>query len=260
MARPRNHGVTLVELLVTMVVSSVVLVGLGTLYVGASADFRRAAAMREERYARQGLESELVWRLKVVPPDLMPSGAQLPRVGTPPAGFLINFIDDRNVAQVRRILAFDYLANDTRTRVPAAFGGLILSVDGTGCSVTIPDPTPGVYDVTEPEKIDVKTAAIFQFQSAVYWVERSILSDAESFRTMARAGSLPLALTRLFNTPPVLIPRASPPMPLAIGIENFEPWIEEPAGGLVGACGTVQLADSISRRRVQWRYTQYATQ
>ena len=246
-----NRGVTLIELLVTMVVSSVVLVGLGSIYMGAASDFRMAARLREDRYSRQGLEAELVWRMKNVPPDFLPSQAQLPLGGPPDPGFTINYVDDAGVNQPRRILAFDYLVNDTRTKLSPfpTPPGWTLIVDGPGCPVTVP------RDVA-PEKIDMKTAAIFQYQSAVYVVERPMTAVTDSFRMMARGGALAGPLRGLFQTPPVPIPGATPPLPLAIGIDVFDVNIIDPPLPWLG-CGSVELADQISKRRVEWRYTQY---
>ena len=257
MQHSRTRGVTLIELLVTMIVSSVVMVGLGSLYMGASADFRMAARMREDRYARQGLESELVWRMKVVPPDFLPSQTQLPLVGPSDPGFSITYTDESGALQRRRVLAFDYMVNDVRTRMSGLANppGLTLQVDGLpGCSVTVPQELPDV-PLGTPQRVDVKTAAIFQYQSTVYWVERPIRVPGESFRSLARIGGLAPLLTGMMQTPPVLPLNAPPPLPLAIGIDVFDVNVVDPV--FSNACGTPELADQIAKRRVEWRYTQY---
>lgn len=259
MNKHARRGVTLIELMVTMVVSSVVLVGLMSLYMGAASDFRMAARMREERYGRQSLESELVWRLKTVPPDFLPSQDQLPATGSTP-GFTISYNDDRGAPQTRKILAYDYLVNDLRTRARLNPPGFDLIFDPLGCSVRIP-VEPASYAGGPPEKVDVKTAAIFQYGSAVYIVERPITTAAESFRMLARANGLAPLLTGLFNATPAPIPNATPPLPLAIGIALFDVNVVDPVANPTYAgfaCNTPQLAEAVSQRRVEWRYTQYA--
>lgn len=270
-ARPARSGVTLIELLVTMVVSSVVIIGLGSLFAGAAGDFERAARMREERYSRQSLESELAWRTKVVPPEFLPTGprpsdaggnsGQIPRLGRPPApGFQITFTDERGL-QVRKVLAFDYLRNDTRTEVlvpdnPPGFvpPGYNMPVYGLGLGAGCPSLIP---QNSATQRVTVRTAAVFQYFSGVYVVERDIASAAESFRVMANAGDSALEnlLKPMFNDPPVIVPGVIPPTPLAMGIDLMDFGVLEPQ--TLAPCGSDGLRDAIRTRRVSWAYSQY---
>src|SRR5262245_5421826 len=108
------RGVTLLEILVTLVVSSVVLLGLTTLFMASATDFNTAARLREERYSQELLESELIWRLRAVPGEFLPTDTRL-------AASTVTYTDETG-AQVRKVLTYDYPRNDTRT-VVAAGGG-----------------------------------------------------------------------------------------------------------------------------------------
>lgn len=243
----RRRGVTLVELLVTLVVASVVITGLGSLFMGAAMDYERAARIREERYSRQLLEAELVWRTKVVPPEFLPVPLQLPALGSAPfGGYQIGWDwGDSRGAQVRKVLAFDYLRNDMRLLAPPTPATFVdLGISGIGCTARIPGG------------IQIRTAAIFQYFSSVYVLERDISSSADSFRTMANLSTLQGFLKGILDNPANALPvGVVAPTPLAIGIENLD---FAAVGGIPsGPCDSIQLRDSIAARKITWTYTQH---
>ena len=267
----RRRGVTLLELLVTLVVSSVVVVGLGSLFVGAATDYERAARNREERYSRQLLEAELIWRTKVVPPEFLPTGGvggQIPPIGQPPnGGFGLQYADDSGSIKLRKILVFDYPHDDERTRViqndpPFSVPpvSLQLNISGAACQAYIPQTA--VPDAAgNLQNVQLRTAAIFQYFSVVYVVERDITTPNNSFRTMAQAGTLAAFLYPMFNSPPAnlgAVPGASAiigPTPLAIGVDNLDFQVNEPAA--LPACTAPTFRDAVRQRRVTWQYSQY---
>lgn len=227
-----RRGVTLLEIMVTMVVSGVVLIGLGTLFTGAAGDYATLARTREERYSRENLEAELLWRLKAVPGEFLPTGGEF-------AAARVTWNDDRTGAAVLgEVLCYDYVRNDTRTRfglAPAAPNNVAtpgLPVSGGGCSVDV------------PAGISVRTGMIFQWFSVVYVVERDITgTPAASFRSPAGLQARVADLFAAAGPPPGTIG----PTPLGIGVESIRFTIIDPPAG----------CDLQRNRRVEWRITQY---
>lgn len=165
MSTTRRDAVTLVEMLVTLAVVGVMMVGLGSLYSGAASDFAMTARLRERRFSREQLESELTWRLKAVPPDCLPTQAQLD------AG-RITFSDEKGVV-ARDVLAYDYFVNDTRINA-------VMPGDPT-------DPAAvNVNGVSVTGRIQPRTGIVFQYQTNVYMFERAIsAATGPSFRNQA---------------------------------------------------------------------------
>lgn len=232
--RSSRRGLTLLEILVTMVVSGVVLIGLGTLFMGATSDYAELARQREERYSRELLEAELVWRLKAVPGEWLPTRAQQDAMR-------VNYTDDRTGAGVTgEYIAYDYVRNDVRTAfgvVPPAPNNVAtngIPVSGGGCSVNV------------PAGISVRTGMIFQWFSVVYVVERDITGNpGNSFRNLG--GGAQAFVNSLFapgGPPAGLIG----PTPIGIGIQTIDFTVRDPASG---AC------DDQRQRRVEWRISQF---
>lgn len=159
----QRRAVTLLEMLVTLAVVGVIFVGLGSLYSGAAGDFALASRVRERRFSREFLESELTWRLKAVPEDCLPTQAQLD-------ASLISFADEKGVA-TRKVLAYDYFVNDTRINA--------FMPNDPG------DPPPvNVNGTLITGRIQPRSGIIFQYQTNVYMFERAITGAQPSFRSM----------------------------------------------------------------------------
>lgn len=231
----KRQGLTLLEILVTMVVSGVVLIGLGTLFTGAAGDYSELARNREERYSRELLEAELLWRLKAVPGEWLPTQAQQDLMR-------VNFTDDRTGAAVQgEYIAYDYVRADQRNNLGQAFPPAQgptgpIPVSGAACPVTV------------PAGISVRTGMVFQWFSVVYVIERDITAaPGNSFRNLG--GGAQAFIAGLFA--PGFTPAGSnvtgAPTPLGIGIQNLDFTVRDPGG----AC------DDQRRRRVEWRITQY---
>jgi prepilin-type N-terminal cleavage/methylation domain-containing protein len=164
MRTTRRHAVTLVELLVTLAVVGVMMVGLGSLYSGAASDFAMTSRLRERRFSREQLESELTWRLKAVPSDCLPTNDFV-------NANRISFADEKGVA-ARDVLAFDYFVNDTRINVD-------MPADPTD------PPAVLVNGLSITGRIQPRTGLIFQHQTNIYMFERAITAGNPSFRAQA---------------------------------------------------------------------------
>jgi hypothetical protein len=65
----RQQALTLVEILVTMIVSSVVLLSAVTMYSNAAGDFVLWSRLRERRFSQAQLDSDIGWLVWQVPPE-----------------------------------------------------------------------------------------------------------------------------------------------------------------------------------------------
>lgn len=190
-----RRALTLIEMLITFVVVGVILIGLGSLYTSAASDFALTSRLRERRFSREHLESELSWRFKSVPEDCLPTSGQL-------AASLISFPDEKGV-QSREVLAYDFFANDTRINA-------FMPPDPT-------DPAPvNINGTVITGRIQARTGIVFQFQTQVFMLERAITLSTTSFRG---AGSYQAIVDNAAN-------RAAARL-LAIGIDELDFAIDD---------------------------------
>lgn len=136
------RGLSLLEVLVTFMVASVVLIGLGVVFTGAASDYVHWARLRESRYSRTQLETSLSWITRQVPPEGFRQTAASFTAGK------IQFTDSDGL-QNRTVLTYDVNRNHV--------GNV---VQDTG------DPANPRSDTW-----DVRSGIIFQYFSAVYHYE-----------------------------------------------------------------------------------------
>lgn len=237
-----RRGLTLLEILVTMVVSGVVLIGIGTLFMGATSDYAELARQREERYSRELLESELLWRLKQVPGNFLPTAATQDLA-------IINFpTPDLNGTTQGEFLAYDYLRNDIRTAV-----GLVPAVPAPDNQPTTLLNSGPCGTLVIPAGVGVRTGLIFQWYTVVYVIERDITGDgAQSFRSMGPGAVQALVNATFTGAPPGGI---IGPTPIGIGIQRLDfqirPRVNPPPPDPPLPCNESHL------RRVEWSISQF---
>jgi hypothetical protein len=84
----------------TMIVSGVVLIGLGTMVTGSTGDVAQWARLREARFARETVETELFWSMAAVPSDGYRSAAKWSEA-------TITWTDALG-SQTRQVLTYDF--------------------------------------------------------------------------------------------------------------------------------------------------------